>query len=57
MTLALVRLLQSHFVLWGAQGQRKGKPVYYLPLYMTMCLVEEANTRVPGIHLPEVVFD
>lgn len=37
-------------------GQRKGKPVCYLPLYMTMCLSEEADTRAPGIHLPEVVF-
>lgn len=38
-------------------GQRKEKPVYYLPLYMTMCLSEEADTRAPGTHLPEVVFN
>lgn len=48
-----VYVLSEHNV---SVGQRKGKPVYNLPLYMTMCLIEEADTRVPGIYLPEVVF-
>lgn len=36
---------------------RKGKPVYYLPLYMTMCLSFERGDDLERIRLEEVSFD
>ena len=36
--------------------QRASKPVYYLPLYMTMCLVMEKGGNLKGAMLDEVSF-
>ena len=35
-------VLSEHNV---SRGERKGKPVYYLPLYMAMCLAAERGER------------
>ena len=35
-------VLSEHNV---SRGDRKGKPVHYLPLYMTMCLAAERGER------------
>ena len=40
-----------------SQQECHGKPVYYLPLYMTMCLEEEKGDELKGLHLEEVSFD
>lgn len=37
--------------------ERAGKPVYYLPLYMTMCLGEEREDDFGGLQLDEISFD
>lgn len=37
-------------------GQRAGKPVWYLPLYMTFCLAEEANGSLAGIRMAPPSF-
>lgn len=39
-----------------SQGQRAGRPVYYLPLYMTMCLGEEKGTNLANMKLEEIAF-
>lgn len=39
-----------------SQGQRSGRPVYYLPLYMTMCLVKEKGTNLANMKLEEITF-
>ncbi|MFW4356778.1 ATP-binding protein [Gordonibacter sp. KGMB07426] len=36
---------------------REGKPVYYLPLYMTLCLSLERGNDLEGVKLEEVSFD
>lgn len=38
-------------------GQRAGKPVYYLPLYMAFCLEEEREDDLEGFVLEEISFD
>lgn len=47
-------VLSEHNV---STGLRKGKPVYYLPLYMTMCLERERGDGFEGVKLEEVSFD
>lgn len=39
------------------QGEKAGHPVYYLPLYMTMCLSEEKGDKLKGFSLEEITFD
>lgn len=39
------------------QGEKAGHRVYYLPLYMTMCLVEEKGDELKGYILDEIIFD
>ncbi len=38
-------------------GERAGRPVYYLPLYMTFCLEEERGNNLEGFVLEEISFD
>ena len=40
-----------------SQGEREGKPVYYLPLHMTMCLHEERGDDLKGFILEKISFD
>lgn len=40
-----------------SKEERAGKPVYYLPLYMTFCLQEERGDGLKGVVLEEVTFD
>ena len=40
-----------------SQDEREGKPVYYLPLYMTMCLREERGDDLRGCILEDISFD
>lgn len=37
--------------------KRKGKPVFYLPLYMSMCLAQERGDNLEGVKLAEISFD
>lgn len=47
----------SHFTTRTVQSkQRAGKPVWYLPLYMTFCLAEEANGSLVGIRIAPPSF-
>lgn len=39
-----------------SRGEKSGKPVYYLPLYMTACLKEEQGT-LAGFQLESLTFD
>lgn len=38
-------------------GQRLGKPVYYLPLYMTMCFEMDAPNKLPRLVLDDVSWE
>ncbi len=38
-------------------GERAGRPVYYLPLYMAFCLEEERGNNLEGFVLEEISFD
>lgn len=38
-------------------GEREGKPVYYLPLYMLMCLTAQQDDNLRGMKLEEVSFE
>lgn len=38
-------------------GERAGRPVYYLPLYMAFCLEEERGDNLEGFVLEETSFD
>ena len=38
-------------------GERAGRPVYYLPLYMAFCLEEERGDNLEGFVLEEISFD
>ncbi len=38
------------------KGERMGKPLWYLPLYMAMCIAEESNGKLEGIHLAPPTF-
>ena len=40
-----------------SQGEREGKPVYYLPLHTTMCLREERGNDLRGYILEKISFD
>lgn len=37
--------------------QREGKPVYYLPLYMTMCFARERDDDMASITLEDISFE
>ena len=37
-------------------GQRAGKPVWYLPLYMAFCIAEEANGSLAGVRMAPPSF-
>ena len=38
-------------------GEREGKPVYYLPLYMSLCLASEKGDDLEGFRLENVSFE
>ncbi len=38
-------------------GERGGKPIYYLPLYMTMCFAQELGDGLKGTILESISFD
>lgn len=40
-----------------SKEEREGKPVYYLPLYMLMCLAAEKGDDLQGTKLEEVSFE
>ena len=39
-----------------SQSCRQGKPLWYLPLYMSFCIAQNANGKMPETHLPAVDF-
>lgn len=39
------------------RGEKAGKPLYYLPLYMTMCLGDEHDGQSSDLILEEISFD
>lgn len=39
------------------KGQRGGKPIWYLPLYMAFCLAEQSDGRLESIRLAPPSFD
>lgn len=39
------------------KGQRGGKPVWYLPLYMAFCLAEQSDDRLGSVRLVPPSFD
>lgn len=39
-----------------SQSYRQGKPLWYLPLYMSFCIAESANGKMPETHLPIMDF-
>lgn len=38
------------------RGERREKPVWYLPLYMAFCIAEETNGRLQGVRIAPPVF-
>ncbi|MEG0477479.1 MAG: hypothetical protein RR572_07430, partial [Raoultibacter sp.] len=38
-------------------GTREGKPVYYLPIYMSLCLALEKTDDLSGIKAAPLSFD
>ncbi len=38
-------------------GECKGKPVRYLPLYMTLCFADEKQQDFSDVHLEKIAFD
>lgn len=47
-------VLSEHNV---TRGERAGKPIYYLPLYMCMCLAQEREDSLSGLHLDAIDFE
>ncbi len=47
-------VLSEHNV---SSEMRNGKPIHYLPLYMTMCLASERGDNLEGFHLEDISFE
>lgn len=47
-------VLSEHNV---TRGERAGKPIYYLPLYMCMCLAQEREDNLSDLHLDAIDFE